>query len=358
MSIFTPPLEYDDKIMEATVTNVDPIRFVCSVKTVRGQYFNEVPWLLPIGGSGKNGMHFAPSIGDQVVLSTGLTYPVIIGSLPRLGTRSTALTNVSGSDLGLDAGNNTNMKNGFVTNPNKPSDFTPGDQVFTSEGGGIFALLANGSLLLKSSTLAQIFITKFDDLVRVVARNWERFSDASQQTAANVKGRLYEYMGWERNLNRSKNGLYELQDVVGDVAAGEVLRGEPNPSVSLPAADDRVRKYWLQDDGGNVRMVEILYEDGKLDLTVKDVAGTTNTQEVQETAKYEVTSTAPSGFSRVTILPTEIRLNHNNVCSTVLDGTNIVSTFGSSKVTQNASQTKAEYGAHFMTVDASGVHLG
>lgn len=377
MGLLSPSLNYDPSVMEATVTNVDPIRFTCSVRTVRGQYFNEVPWLLSYGGSGKNGLHVAPSIGDQAVVWTALSYPVIVGFLPRLGTPSTVLTNVSGQELGLDVGNNSNMKNGFVTNPDKPSDFTPGDIVMTSEGGGILGLLANGSAIIKGSALAQIFVTKFDDLVRVVARNWERFSDVGQQTAANVQGRLYEFLGWDRKLSRSKNGLYELQEVTGDVAAGEVLLGEPNASTALPVADTRVRKFWLQDANGVSRMIELLYEDGKVDLLIQDALTTTNTRETQITNKYEVTSTAPASFSKVTITPTDITLDfnngaakarlddttitldyHNGTSKTVMNQTGITSTHGSGTHIMDDNRVHAQFGAHFATVDSSGVHLG
>jgi hypothetical protein len=244
---------------------------------------------------------------------------LILGFLPRLGLPTTDMTNVTGQPLTVDAGNNSNLKNGYVVNPDKPSDFTPGDQVWTNEGGVVFGLLANGTILAKASALAQILISKYDDLVRVMARNWERFSDVGQQTVVNVKGRMYEYLGWDRSLDRSKVGLYELQDVIGDVVAGETLKGEPNASTALPAADTRVRKYWLTDTAGNVRMVELLYEDGKLDLLVRDATGTPNTREVQQTDKYEVTNTSAAGYSRITVDGTKIFLDRNGASTAVVD---------------------------------------
>lgn len=374
MGLFSPPLSYDSNLMEATVTNVDPVRFVCSVKTVRGQYLNEVPWLLPTGGSGRGGMHFTPCIGDQVVVSTALTYPLIIGSLPRLGTPSSSLSSLSGSDLALDAGNSTNMKNGYVTNPEKPGDLVPGDFVFTNDTGGLLGLLANGSAMIRASALAQIFVSRFDDLVRVVARNWERFSDVGQQTVANVSGRLYEYLGWDRSMGRSKVGIYELQDVIGDVAAGEVLKGEPNSSTGLPVADNRVRKYWLTDQSGNSRMIEILYDGGKLDILVSDALGTTNTREVQDNNVYQVTSTGTASNSKVTITPTDITCDYNGGASKtvwnatgitathgqgshVLNDSSVTSTYGSGTHVLNSSSVTSTFGGHSIAVDASGVHL-
>ena len=83
-------------------------------------------------------------------------------------------------------------------------------------------MLANGTALIKASPLAQIVNSKYDDLVRVMARNWERFSDLGQQTVANVKGRMYEFVGWDRDFSRSQNSIYELKDIIGDVVAGRL----------------------------------------------------------------------------------------------------------------------------------------
>lgn len=341
-SLFTTPFSHDSNVIEATVTNVDPIRFVCTVKTLRGQYFSEVPWLLPTGGSGKHGMHFTPSVGDQVLVWTATTYPVILGSLPRLGTPVTSLNNASGQEIDTDVGNNTNMKNGYTTNPNKPSDLVPGDWFITSEGGGLLALLKNATVILKASNLAQIIVSRFDDLVRVVARNWERFSDVGQQTVANVKGRMYEFLGWDRDLNRSKVGLYELKDVVGDVAAGETLLGEPNTTVTLPAKDNRLRQYWLIDGQGHKVMVDILQDNGKLIVTVQDALTTTKTVRQHDKDLWDTKVQNPSTYSQITIVPGSIKLDQNNGAITVMD----------------ASGIRSDFSGHFVHIDSSGVHLG
>lgn len=368
--LFSSPHQYDSSFLEATVTNVDPIRFVCTVRTSRGQFFSEVPWLLPTGGSGKSGMHFSPSVGDQVVISTSLSYPIIIGSLPRLGVSSTQLSNMSGTGLGVDAGSSGNIKNGFTTNPNKPDDFAPGDHVITTEGGGIFSMFANGSALIKSSPLAQIFLSKFDDVVRVVARNWERFSDVGQQTAANVKGRLYEFVGWDRDLNRSKNSIYELKDIIGDVAVGELLKGEPNPEVTLPAKDSRVRKYSLEQEGGEV-MVETLTEDGKIVVVVHNGGTTTTTHDNSQWQSNVVNGT----YSTITILPGSIFIDHNNVSKVLLndsmvqvdhggvstgvfDASSVQLAHGGTTMALNSSGIQANFSGHFFNVDSAGVHLG
>jgi len=352
--LFSSPHSYDSNFIEGTVTNVDPIRFVCSVKTMKGQFFDQVQWLLPTGGAGKSGMHISPNVGDQVVISTSLSYPIIIGSLPRMGLPTTELTNVTGATLAVDGGNSSDMRNGYSANPNKPSDFTPGDYVITTEGGGIFAMLANGSALIKSSPLAQIIVSKFDDLVRVVARNWERMSDIGQQTIANVSGRMYEFIGWDRNLNRSKVSIYELKDIVGDVAAGEVLKGDPNPDITLPAKDSRIRKYSLENNAGSELMTEVLTDDGKIVVVVHNGGTTTTTH---DNSKWEASVTNGTN-SIITILPGSITIDHGGNSTVLLDASHVNVKFGGSTVNLNASGIQADYSGHFMHIDSSGVHLG
>lgn len=339
--LLSSPHSYDSNFVEGTVTNIDPIRFVCSVRTSKGQFFSDVSWLLPSGGAGKSGIHLSPNIGDQVVITTALSYPIIIGCLPRLGNAETQLTNVSGASLGVDAGSSSNLRNGVTSNPNKPSDFTPGDYTITSEGGGILTMLANGSIFLKSSPLAQLLISKFDDLVRVVARNWERISDVGQQTTANINGRLYEFMGWDRNLSRSKVAIYELKDIIGDVAAGSVLKGEPNPGATLPAKDSRIRKYSLENTSGGELMTEVLTDDGKIVVIVNNGGTTTTTHDNSKWEGHVLNGT----YSVITILPGSILIDHNGISKVLLDSNQInLDHNGVSKVHMDGDNLKVEHG--------------
>ena len=297
-------------------------------------------------------MHFTPSVGDQVVISTALSYPVILGCLPRMGLPDSDINNMSGGSPSEDLGNSTSIRGDFTTNPNKPSDFYPGDIVTTTEGGGILAMLANGSALLKASPLAHVFLSKFDDLVRIVARNFERFSDLGQQTVANVKGRMYEFVGWDRNFSRSKNGLYELKDIIGDVAIGEVLKGEPDPSRTVPAKDSRVRKYSLEDSSGSPLMVEVLDASGKVTVTI---SGGTTTETQHGSGIWQAQS---GGTSTITVIPGSITLDHNGASTVVIDASHINAVHGSSAVNIDSSGVQSTCSGHFVNVSSSGVSIG
>jgi hypothetical protein len=258
----------------------------------------------------------------------------------------------------VDVGNNTNMKNGYTTNPNKPADFSPGDYVITSDGGSLMALLSNGSVILKSSGLAQILISKFNDLVRVVARNWERFSDIGQQTVANVANRMYDFTGWDRKLEKSKVGIYELKDIVGDVAAGEVLLGEPNTSVELPIKDDRVRRYWLEDQQGMEIMIEVLQDNGKLTVTVQDNTALNKTVRQHDVGLWDARSETDTTFSQVTIVPGSITINHEDKSVILLDGDKVKLNHLGAVTEMDASGIRSDFGGHFVHIDGAGVHMG
>lgn len=58
-----------------------------------------------------------------------------------------------------------------------PADLMPGDRVIGARGGSLLSILAGGVASLKAGPLAQIVMSKWGDLVRIVSRNFEVFSD-------------------------------------------------------------------------------------------------------------------------------------------------------------------------------------
>ena len=165
--ILSSPHRYDPNFLEGTVTSIDPIRFVCTVKTIKGQLLNNVTWVLPTGGSGGASMHFSPSLGDKVLVSTSLSYPLILGCIPRIGLPNNPASTSNTSNT-IDTGNSSYMVNGYVGNPEKPKDFTAGDFAITTESGSIFTVLNSGGILAKASQLAQIFLSPFGRLLAVL----------------------------------------------------------------------------------------------------------------------------------------------------------------------------------------------
>lgn len=112
------------------------------------------------------------------------------------------------------------MRGGGAT----PEDQVPGDLTTTNDRGGVVGLLRSGSFIAKVSPLAQIFMSKFDDLIRVVSRTFERFSDAVMRVEVNNKGKVYQYTEYYRSSESSIDGVADYYEVVGHVEAGEEAR--------------------------------------------------------------------------------------------------------------------------------------
>lgn len=355
--LFSTPFPSDGSFKEAIVTNVDPLRFTCSVRTTSGQTLNNVTWLLPTGGTGPDGFHVAPNVFDKVLICMTTGSPLIIGCIPRVGLSDSDQVSVSGMVNGVDHGNSSELKNGFSLNPNKPADFLPGDKVLTSRGGGFIGLLSSGGILLKSSNLAQIFVSKFNGLVRIVARNFYRFSDASSEVAVNIKGALYNWRGIDWDLSRNVSSLERYNEVSGHVAAGKLMRSSPSSTTTIPARDTRVKELYLKDASGNEIMVDTLYEDGKLILVVKQpAAGTTTVTQDNSLWKSQVVN---GTTSTITILPGSILVNHNDISTVLLDDTQVSMNFNNaSTMALNASGIQANAHGHFFVVDSAGTHLG
>jgi hypothetical protein len=193
-------------------------------------------------------------------------------------------------------------------------------------------------------------------MVRIVARNFHRYSDASSEVSANLKGALYRWFGADWDLTRTTSNTERYNEAVGHVTAAKSLRGNPSADSVVPVRDTRVREYWLTDTSGNEVMVESLYEDGKLVFTVKQVGlGTTVVTHDDSLWQSQVTN---GTTSTITVLPASIVVNHNSVSVATLDSTHINLNYnGVSTANLNASGVQLNFGGHGIVVDSTGTHL-
>ena len=296
--------------VDGIVTAVDPIRFICSVKTSSGKMLSEVSWLLPTGGISETGMHITPNVQDKVLVSTSLGYPLILGCIPRMGNFNGEIQQMTGSGNTIDLGYNSSLGS-LTNNPSKPSDFCPGDLVYTSKGGGMLAVLLGGISILKASTLSQIVLCKYEGLVRVVTRNYQRFSDASSRVSVNMKGRLYEYFTVDTDILRNQSGQERYHEAFGDIPAAEVLKASPSSSIVLPSVDTRIRKKWLQDASGKVLYAETLNQDGSITTLVKNAAGDITSTTNITNILWSQTLISGGKTANITISPSDITINYN-----------------------------------------------
>ena len=307
--MFGSPHSYDPSFIEATVTSVDPKRFICSVKTMNGKFFSEVKWLSPTGGYTEGGMYTMPAIQDRVLISTSLGYPLILGCIPRVGSPSETPHSLTGAASLADPGTDSTLRSGITANPGKPIDYLPNDFVYEAKGGATIAVLASGAAILKASPLSQIILSRFEGLLRLVTRNYQRFSDASSNVSANMKGRLYEWFGADPDITKNRTSQERYQELYGDVAAGEALLGNPDPSIAMPVADSRIRQRWLKDSSGAIIMTETLGLNGDTELRVTNNSGNT-VSIITKVDSTVISVNGPGGTSTIECTPNALSLNN------------------------------------------------
>ncbi len=358
---------------EGIVMSVDVLHHACEVKIINsGTRLNNVQWLLPSGGASRTGSHMTPTVGDKVVVSYSLSYAYILGFLPIVETMSCNPVQIdSGAPVG-DTGNLSTMQDSDSrVSPGRPEDMALGDHVWTSEGGGLMGLLRGGTVLLRASRLAQIIISKFDDLVRIVGRNYEVFTDAFLDASYNLKGRIYRLTGYAESHSKVREDDYTYKEYKGDVALAEFAEGngfvDSYYNAIYPAASVTVSKVKVLQNG-NMVYDQVLDLDGhKKSTNYKN--GVSYIDQLGTRLQYKVTD---GGVSTITQLGTSTVIDHNGTSIATLNGSTIVLSQGSSTVTLSnsnivatfagggtltldGSQARLSFGGHYINVNASGI---
>ncbi len=337
---------------DGLVTAVDTNRAICSVQTVGGRVYSGVRWITPIGSD-----DVSPAIGDSVLITSTLGYPLILGKKPVITTSEVPPANPGTTGTALPVFSNPAFF-GVSANPHQTSGTLQKDK-FWRTGTSLFGLLRTGTIVLKTHALAQIILSKVDLSLRIVARSFERFSDWGDEVVANYYGRLYRYIGFNTNFSLSKSSSYLFDQIEGDVAAGEYATtnpfGTPSPA---PATTTEIRKKRLRDTSGNFIMVETLATDGSLTVSVTQSAATQNSVISQTNSEItnKVQTTATSGESVVTQQNGQWEVYMQGVTLT-LTPTSLVGVVGNSQLNLTTSQAVLSSNGHAVTVTSSGVAL-
>lgn len=347
------PIKPKSDFDEGTVIQVDILNSVCKVKTLSGQNLDGVVWQSPIGNSSRAGDRVSPTLGDRVTLDYRLGYPIITGCLPRIQVNDNTFP------LSIDSGQqivNTgdySSGGGYSTNDaNKPGDMLSGDRVLASIGGGMIAILRAGSVLLRSSRLSEIFISKLDDLVRIVSRNWEHFTDVSSDIVKNLRGRIYRYTGYTNTWSNSASEAYQYHLYYGDTALAEAVKTNWQSAANPPSANSIIFKEQVSGSGGEVMHRTL------------DLSGTETVHVSGGGAYTQMTATGNSltftynGQSTIVINPTQVSITQAGGSTVVMDSNGIRSTFNGGEVNMSSSGVSTTFGGHFCTVDSGGVHFG
>ena len=378
----------DRNFDEGIVTQIDLRNKLCKVKTTLGKSLDSVQWTTLGGGSSRGGPRFSPSIGDRVVIMSGLGYPLILGFLPKTQSGDVAFPeNIQGGDPTVDVGSFLPLGGeGSASDASSPSDMAAGDYIWTTAGGSMVAALRAGTAILRGSFLAQIIVSKMGDLVKIVSRNFEHFSDVGSVVLRNFKGRVFSYEGYTNSFLDGKLGKYKYRRYTGDVAASEALKEDWLTSgASIPDTSDVIFKEQVYSfETSKETMRRTLKENGSEEYRVSGDSFTVR--------KYDSESLYLSFNDEhfLKISPTEIKLLHKDGATVVMNASGIVSTFkegsvnmsegsvttafsdstvavsagsivaakGGTTITATSSEASMESGGHFCRVGASGVQLG
>lgn len=355
---------------EGTVVQVDAIRMLCKVKTLRGQMLPSVRWILPYGGSNRSGDRFTPHMGDRVLLEHGLGAPVIVGFFPRTqGLDGATPLAIASGDTAIDTGSYTQDGTYAIPDQNKPKDMVQGDRLISSVGGALLGLLRGGSVLIRSSRLSEIFLSKFSGLVRIVSRNWEHFTDVSSDVVRNFHGRIYRYVGYAKDFSRAKNEAYNLNFYYGDVRAAETVKTNYHNASATTATDSYIYKEQVLDDSGGESMRRTLEINGNEEVIIKSGAQFTriNTTGTGLKLSYNDQHTIEVNGPHINLKRADgaiINMDSAGIQtsfqggSVVITTDSITTTKSSSTVTVTNDQVALDSGGHYCYVNTSGVQLG
>jgi hypothetical protein len=218
---------------EAYVAGVDMQRHECKIRTDYGQTINGVRWLKNAGGSSSYGDNTTPAEKDRVmVMRMPNNQHWILGYIP-------VQTNVDIRAVGPAIGKqgmypeelanfSVSQSDSVSGDQSHPADQRVGDWTRTSHGGGMIALLRAGTVMMKASPTSMLMLSPFDDLGRLVTRNWEHFTDVdstrkiSSGGAVSMTHEVYPTSARARSELPSMREVRGGADAVGD--AGGIAR--------------------------------------------------------------------------------------------------------------------------------------
>jgi hypothetical protein len=353
MSIFDSAIANDERFFEGIVTAVDPERMVCNVRSSFGQGFSNVTWLMHLD---------APMFNDRVLVTIMTGNPLILGKIPKISDDVSLATHIDTDSLEADAGNLSGLSGGLVGNAKKPGDIVAGDVIASNTQGGLVALLRGGTFVAKASRLAQILLSRYDDLVRIVGRNFELFTDVGSEIYANVRGRVYKFVGIGHNTTTGRSEAYRYTETYGDVALGESLRGNIYGSdpVGYPVATNIIKNVKVYDGSNGLLMkYELDYTTGRQFQQVQNSGATSYTYVDHFSTQFDV-KTFNGTYTRITTTPTSVSVSYNGTNNVTITSSSILLSFnGTNTVTVSSSSIvlSANSGAHTLTVDSTGVNV-
>lgn len=215
---------------EGYVAGVDLKRHECKIRTDYGQTINGVRWLKNAGGSNSYGDNTTPSEQDRImVMRMPNNQHWILGYIPtttNINNRSTGPAIGKQGVLQEELSDYSVAQSKSISgDQSSPTDQRVGDWTRTSHGGGMIGLLRAGTVLMKASSTSMLMLSPFDDLGRLVTRNWEHFTDVdstrkiSSGGAVSMSHEVYRTSSQARNEQPSFKEVRGGESAVGDGGA-------------------------------------------------------------------------------------------------------------------------------------------
>lgn len=358
MSLFSQPTRPTTDIIMGTVMAVDPNTKTCHVKTYLGQIFRNAKWLVPTSGSQRDYISSAPTVGSQVLLHMSTGVPIILGCVPMAQDSDIGamVSNLTGGAYTSQEFTNLNgiLPAGTSHAPSASQDTFPTDHVLQTPGGSILGVLQN-SVMLRAGAQSQILVSKLDDIVRVVGRNWDHYCDALTEVSTNFRGRGYNFKGASLNVSDQKSSYYNYYQALGDVVAGETLQegSYGQPASAAPAPNEVIQKEVVQTWSEGTPTVLAKKEWHANDGTVQWVVGgltitwAASGWSVEDPANQAYVNLEVGNFLNAAYMTSQVQLNESEAV--------VVS--NGSQVTLNSSEAQMSSNGHAVTVTSSGVNI-
>lgn len=343
---------------EGIITEVDAKRKLCKVRTLSGKRLTNVRILSPYGGASRSGARFIPMTGESVCVYSGLGNPIILGFLPKVQSSEDMFpVGIDTNEELIDTGDSGISGANAVFDRNAPKDIISGDNVLGSIGGGMVAILRSGTVLIRSSRVSEIFLSKLGDLVRIVSRNYEHFTDLSTETIRNIGNRVYRYFGVAQTFSDAKNESYSYHQYYGDTAIAQGAKSRYTGYSANPTPNDIIAKEQITNSAATSEfMHKDIHLDGQTDLVVRTADGTAFTR---IRSKNNEVFLSYNDSNVITINPTQATMTYGGVNVINVNASSIsLSKGGDPLLTLDSSGVNATFSGHYVRIDSSGVHFG
>lgn len=233
--------------IKAAVVSVDSERRVCKCRMeTTGETLLNVYLARPIGGGENN-----PSIGDRVAIWNDGAQLWAMFVLDRLSVTPPYEPSIA-YNVEVPLAASSSIPDGMQSKSHGVRGAVAGDKVISTRGGAIIAALRGGSILLKVSALCQVFLSRFDDLLKVTSRNFEQYTDARSVVSVSGAGgtRPYTYEEVYMSLPASRNGVPTYKHMTGDVALASAKGLNYRDGDTLPATSTIVCREGVINAGG------------------------------------------------------------------------------------------------------------